>query len=95
MADKYISAEAAAENLRNYKIERDLMVSYNDTIDFSISVISAEVTAADVVEVVRGKWINGNCDQCGAHAPFWCMASTYYTSNFCPNCGADMRETGR
>lgn len=52
---KYISAEAAAEKLRNYKIERDLMVSHNDTIDFAISVISAEVPAADVVEVVRCK----------------------------------------
>ena len=38
-----------------------------------------------------GKWINGRCDQCGEHAPFWAMASTYYLSNFCQNCGADMR----
>jgi len=38
-----------------------------------------------------GKWIRGKCDQCGAHAPFWPMASTYYESDYCPNCGADMR----
>ena len=39
----------------------------------------------------KGKWINGVCDQCGSHAPYWAMASTYYRSSFCPNCGADMR----
>lgn len=39
----------------------------------------------------KGKWIDGKCSNCGEHAPFWSMASTYYESNFCPNCGADMR----
>jgi len=39
----------------------------------------------------RGKWINGYCSKCGKHAPFWAMASTYYKTSFCPNCGADMR----
>jgi len=48
------------------------------------------LSAADVVPVVHGKWINGRCNKCGEHAPFWAMASTYYTSNFCPNCGAKM-----
>ena len=42
-------------------------------------------------ERIRGHWVNGHCDKCNAHAPFWAMASTYYESNFCPNCGADMR----
>ena len=40
----------------------------------------------------RGKWINGYCSECGKHAPFWAMASTYYKSSFCPNCGARMDE---
>ena len=43
-------------------------------------------------ERIRGHWVNGHCDKCNAHAPIWAMASTYYESNFCPNCGADMRE---
>ena len=38
----------------------------------------------------EGHWINGKCDLCGEHAPFWCMASTYHESNYCPNCGAKM-----
>ena len=33
---------------------------------------------------------NGRCTGCGNHAPFWCMASTYYLSHYCPNCGARM-----
>ena len=37
-----------------------------------------------------GHWINGKCNRCGTHAPYWAMASTYYCSNYCPNCGAYM-----
>lgn len=44
----------------------------------------------DAVPVKHGKWIDGKCDQCGKHAPFWSMATTYYKSNFCPHCGAKM-----
>lgn len=45
--------------------------------------------AADVRPVVRGTWVkNGwsiRCSICGYDMPF-------ATRNFCPNCGADMRE---
>ena len=41
-------------------------------------------------EPKEGHWINGKCDLCGEHAPFWCMASTYHESNYCPHCGAKM-----
>ena len=40
-----------------------------------------------------GRWIKGKCDQCGGYAPFWPMASTYYRSKYCPNCGARMVES--
>ena len=43
-------------------------------------------------ERIKGHWVNGRCDKCNEHAPFWAMASTYHESNFCPNCGADMRQ---
>lgn len=49
--------------------------------------------AADVEPVRHAHWdVNGRCTACGGHAPFWCMASTYYKSPFCPNCGAKMDE---
>lgn len=47
------------------------------------------VPADDVRPVVRGVWVkNGwsiRCSICGYDMPF-------ATRNFCPNCGADMRE---
>mgnify|MGYP006916231692 CR=1 FL=1 len=47
--------------------------------------------AADVRPVVRGKWIScgysgARCDQCGN------QCHEFFDQNFCPNCGADMRE---
>lgn len=54
---------------------------------------------ADVRPVVRGKWIpvtNGRggseCNLCHAYAPSY-QSGAEYNSPFCPNCGADMRET--
>lgn len=46
----------------------------------------------DVRPVVRGQWINGICSECGNHAPYWCMATTYHETDYCPNCGAKMNE---
>ena len=44
---------------------------------------------ADVREIKRGKWIhNGEIMYCNR-----CQYIVMSTRNFCPNCGADMRET--
>ena len=58
--------------------------------------------AADVKRVKRGRWIdiheyckmNGYIPS-GVAVYYWCsecMKEQEKTSNFCPNCGADMRE---
>lgn len=68
----------------------------------------SKLPAADVRPVVRGKWYWDNngmdwgigawlCSVCKAMSPMWwnCdKGSPMYKSghNFCPNCGADMRE---
>ena len=67
-----------------------------------------QLPTADVRENVRGEWINTTsgehykCSQCGTLAPIWIDESNsceYYKdisewlSDFCPNCGADMRQT--
>lgn len=40
----------------------------------------------------KGKWKkNGYCSECGTKAPYWEWSLFWYESNFCPNCGADMR----
>ena len=47
--------------------------------------------AADVEEVKHGRWDNnGRCTRCGGHAPYYAMASTYYKSPYCFECGAKM-----
>ena len=54
--------------------------------------------AADVAPVVRGEWISrfakhwkgkDECGECGFHERDHRDLSHY---NYCPNCGADMRE---
>lgn len=51
-----------------------------------------KIQPADVRKNEHGEWINGYCNQCGEHAPYWPMATTYYKSDYCPHCGADMRK---
>ena len=53
----------------------------------------------DAVEVVHGEWVV--CGD-GEYVPFMCSAcgkttSWYHaqTANYCPNCGADMRDGGK
>ena len=62
-------------------------------VDAGISIAIGKVCDAPTIEPERkkGKWIDGKCDQCGCHAPYWSMSTTYYKSNYCPECGADMR----
>lgn len=59
-----------------------------------------EVPAADVQPVVRGKWEEWWPGDCAlimtGEEMLWmcskCNAKFLEQSNFCPNCGADMRE---
>ena len=47
-----------------------------------------DIPPADVRPVVRGEWIgDGDCIICSNCK----TAYTFMGSNFCPNCGADMR----
>lgn len=55
--------------------------------------------AADVVERKKGKWIKSNipnekyvCSECGGACWYYDCKGKVAKSNFCPNCGADMRE---
>ena len=99
MAEKeFITKLAARTAIENYAC-RDCVHSngkkcedceYQDCINFI-----NEVEAADVQPVKRGhwelidgqeKWIQGyTCSECG-------QVVVTYECNFCPHCGADMRE---
>ena len=82
---EYINREAAIRALLNDAPEQ---VSYSreDAAD-----CIRYMDAADVAPVRHARWDeNGRCSNCGGHAPFWCMASTYYKSPWCQECGAKM-----
>ena len=90
MAD-YIDRQAAVEKTLKDPVGKMLADRYN-----LIGFLEG-LPPADVRENVRGEWIpvtNGRggseCNQCHAYAPTY-QNGTEYNSNFCPNCGADMR----
>lgn len=85
---EYIEREAVKEAIGFTKLH---CVAYGEN-KYLWDVIN-EIPVADVAPVVHGHWDeNGRCTACGGHAPFWCMASTYYKSPFCHECGAKMDE---
>jgi len=49
------------------------------------------IPSADVVEVKHGKWIE-NDDEYNHHKCSICGEISCCTGNYCPNCGADMRD---
>jgi hypothetical protein len=82
-----ISRQAAITEFSCCELTPDGGIDANYAIDFLKQLPPARP------ERIRGHWVNGCCDKCNEHAPFWAMASTYYESNFCPNCGAEMEVT--
>jgi len=86
---EYIDREAAIARLKRIvevnRLRTDRAWFTPDGVEYLIN----EIPAADAQPVVRGKWIiNGwsiRCSECRYDMPF-------SVRNFCPNCGADMRE---
>ena len=79
--DRNDAAQALCHRLNDAKIK-----------GFVVSILM-DVPAADVKPVVRGKWIFDDFD--GDGFDYQCPCCSMYAkkpSNFCPNCGADMRE---
>lgn len=97
--DDYISREAtkeaAWEEFINRLVEDQGMYGY---LVHLVNEVFDAIPAADARPVVRGKWISHDfvdmgkgrytgsveCSACGRFLPI--------KENFCPNCGADMRE---
>ena len=60
--------------------------------------VEKAVVPADVRPVVRGKWIkyaphNSDMMTCSECEKYWILDGDQYDFNFCPNCGADMRNS--
>jgi len=101
MQTDYISREAAKKEIRfvaeNLSSDSDWMQGYKTGLLAAMEALDG-ITAADVVEVKRGKWKrkhtgngwddwdNLTCPECGEH-----YRNPNFPANYCPNCGADMR----
>lgn len=83
--DEYVTKEQVIDWYRPYG-QKD------EPIPFETMVSDLRDMNADDVAPVRHGWWDGNgrCTVCGGHAPFWYMASTYYKSPYCFECGAKM-----
>lgn len=84
----------AAKELLEIALDNDWEVSY------AVDRLN-EIPAADVRPVVPGRWermsdndvfgdIHCRCSACGKD--WWQGPGWFRDANFCPNCGADMRE---
>ena len=89
--DGYISIQAAIDALTIQRILDEKKDRYKKGIaqglNYAIASLSS-IPPADVRPVVRGRW-----EDCSSG---WMCSMCAWTqireSNFCPNCGADMRE---
>ena len=106
MSDKYISANELfkrRQGCKNNCKSCDFWIDGDSWCSGQLFVVDLlHVPAADVRPVVRGQWIKTaalapfeddkfECSVCGSW-PWWCGVTDANLPNFCPNCGADMRE---
>lgn len=93
----YISRELSLKRLDSYAKGID----ETDTFGAMLRAIISDIPAADVRPVVRGRWermsdndvfgdIHCKCSACGED--WWQGPGWFRRANFCPICGADMRE---
>lgn len=101
---EYIERDALMLHIAGVKIhlkgKGDWMVGYRDALQ-AVGEMVQKAKAADVVEVKRGRWIDRYhgeyanalyvCSECGGTAHDL-NGREWILSNFCPSCGADMRE---
>ena len=91
----YISREAAIEYLMTnmgWQDEDGYPVDDADEKRKIITDLISGIPAADVREVVRGKWNPAKDGYYGHVMCSVCHKIESHDTNFCPNCGADMRE---
>lgn len=86
---EYIERAAAMDAILGLTIADPAVAQYADAVCYHLQ----NLPAADVVEVRHGRWemapCNGvydmRCSACG-----FCPGIRFFSSNYCPNCGARM-----
>lgn len=93
MADDFIKREDALSLKKPFPNQKGMITLYRQY--FIDPEAVEQLPAADVRPVVRGQW--KRVDPRSTVVTFRCSECNYYAhmnaTNFCPNCGADMRET--
>ena len=92
--EKYISAEdpVVFENKTTSKCEVYPGIVFHKSGIYEISIIGNRTIISEVSRRKIGKWKQGCCSECGYNWGKDALIAS--VPNFCPNCGADMREDG-
>ena len=88
---RLIDADAVIKELDEY--EREVGVRCGNEFLAGVDIARELIVKAPTIDaepVRHGRWINGECSECGEHAPYWSMSTTYYKSPYCYLCGAKM-----
>ncbi len=99
--DDYISRQAAINAIEElnavsfYELNEHSEEAYKD-----IKAAIRRISLADVRPVVRGHWLLPPdsypfCSECGKQPTYTGVFRSPVYSDFCPHCGADMREEDR
>lgn len=87
--DDYISRADAVKTLKTI---RQLAEKFFDACDDCADTMNDLAKAADVRPVVRGEWWPAKDGYYGHVMCSACHKIESHKTDFCPNCGADMRE---
>ena len=86
---RYIDADKLKADIKEIAGKQDGKLT-----EFEVLGIMSGQPTADVRENVRGEWVEKNdvyrCSVCGKEA-LWSERIGSVRTDFCPNCGADMR----
>lgn len=96
--DDLISRQAVKELAHNQMREKYCGMALKEQRDFYIKLADSIIDLLPSIQPKRGKWIKTArwgrvyyCDQCRNYLDFDGVNAGRGNTNFCPNCGADMR----
>lgn len=94
--DEYISKEKAIKELREV-YENEYPTASGDFDEYAshdVPNVLRNMPFANVQPVKHGKWEGYLCPECNENADYFISGNFYFDEepNFCPNCGADMRD---
>lgn len=97
---EYIKREDAIDAVRKAYVDYiPILYGRTQEIPLKVDMALTNIPSADVVERKRGEWVSRNpywhtaiCSNCNKVTMFEDWDGEVLDYNFCPNCGADMRE---